>query len=132
MRSSTRAEDLIKRPEITIEHLQEIMPEMSQFNSEVLQEAVTQLKYQGYINKQQEEVNKFIKFEEKELPNDLNYDNIRGLSNEAKQRLKEVNPLNIGQASRISGVNPADISVLLVYLEQRKRGMADAGSKSKN
>ncbi|NLM20881.1 MAG: tRNA uridine-5-carboxymethylaminomethyl(34) synthesis enzyme MnmG [Peptococcaceae bacterium] len=132
LRSSIRAENLIKRPEITVEHLQKLIPEMCQYNSEVLQEAVIQLKYQGYIDKQKEEVEKFIKLEEKELPADLNYDKIRGLSNEAKQRLKEVNPLNIGQASRISGVNPTDISVLLIYLEQRKRGMADAGSRSTN
>jgi len=130
LRSSIRAEELLKRPEFTVRHLQELIPEINNYEREILEEAAIQIKYKGYIDKQQEEVEKFIKLEEQELPADLDYDKIRGLSNEAKQRLKDVNPQNVGQASRISGVNPADISVLLIYLEQRKRGMADARSES--
>jgi tRNA uridine 5-carboxymethylaminomethyl modification enzyme len=72
--------------------------------------------------KQQEEVNRFIRLEEKVLDKEIRFNDIKGLSNEAKQRLAEVQPSNVGQASRISGVTPADISVILIYLEQRRRG----------
>lgn len=125
LKSGTKAEELLRRPEVTFEHMFELIPEMYNYEFEVLEEASIQLKYQGYIAKQQEEVDRFIKLEEKVLPPDLDYGRIRGLSNEAKQRLQEVRPVNVGQASRISGVNPADISVLLVYLEQRRRNSPD-------
>lgn len=125
LRSGIKAEDLIKRPEVLPEHMVDIMPELKDYSREVIEEASINIKYQGYIQKQQEEVERFIKMEEKIIPTGLNYDEIRGLSNEARQRLKEVSPVSIGQASRISGVNPADISVLLIYLEQRRRSRAD-------
>lgn len=125
LRSGIKAEELVKRPEITIEHMFGFMPELHAFELEALEEASIQLKYEGYIDKQLAEVERFIKLEEKALPGNLEYGEIRGLSNEAKQRLKEVRPMNVGQASRISGVNPADISVLLIYLEQRKRSLTD-------
>lgn len=126
LRSGIKAEELVKRPEITIEHLFELMPEMRTYEYEALEEASIQVKFEGYIHKQTAEVERFSKLEEKELSSDLDYGQIRGLSNEAKQRLLEVRPSNVGQASRISGVNPADISVLLIYLEQRRRCPADA------
>ncbi|MGI5902382.1 MAG: tRNA uridine-5-carboxymethylaminomethyl(34) synthesis enzyme MnmG [Desulfitobacteriia bacterium] len=121
LRRGAKAEDLIKRPEIKPEHIYELIPEMEPYDLEVLEQAAIQVKYQGYIDKQKEEVKQFLKLEGKELPQDLDYDSIHGLSNEAKQRLSEVRPLNVGQASRISGVNPTDISVILIYLEQRRR-----------
>lgn len=121
LKTGVKAEDLVKRPEITSEHLLELIPRLSHYAFEDLEEAVIQIKYKGYIDKQQEEVERFNRLEEKLLPPDLDYDEILGLSNEARQRLKEVCPVNVGQASRISGVNPADISVLLIYLEQRRR-----------
>ncbi len=127
LRSAAKAGELIKRPEFRIEHLYQLIPEMNDYNNEVLEQASIQLKYKGYIEKQLDEVRRFIKLEEKMLPFDLDYEQIRGLSNEAQQRLKEVHPINAGQASRISGVNPADISVILIYLEQRRRSMGDAG-----
>ncbi len=123
LRRGVRAEDLIKRPEFSIEHIIKLLPEMSAYSLSILEEAAIQLKYKGYIDKQQEEVENFMRLEEKNLPADLDYDQIRRLSNEAKQRLKEVHPTSVGQASRISGVNPADISVILIYLEQRKRSI---------
>jgi len=125
LKSGLKADELVKRPEVTTEHLFVIFPELTAYSFDVVEEATIQLKYQGYIEKQLEEVERFIKLEEKTLPIDLNYDEIRGLSNEAKQRLREVGPANVGQASRISGVNPADISVILIYLEQKRRSTAD-------
>jgi len=127
LKSGVKAEDLLKRPEIHPEHLFGVLPALKDYDQTVLEEATTQIKYQGYIKRQQEEVERFIKMEEKELPTDIDYSQIRGLSNEAKQRLQEVRPVNVGQASRISGVNPTDISVLLLYLEQRRRVTANAG-----
>lgn len=127
LKSGLKAEELVKRPEITTEHLFSIFPDLSAYSFDMVEEAAIQLKYQGYIDKQQEEIERFIKLEEKILPDNLNYDEIRGLSNEAKQRLREVRPVNVGQASRISGVNPADISVILIYIEQKRRGSIDAG-----
>ncbi|HHV63998.1 MAG TPA: tRNA uridine-5-carboxymethylaminomethyl(34) synthesis enzyme MnmG [Peptococcaceae bacterium] len=128
LKSGAKAEELIKRPEITIENILELLPEMANYDYDILEEAVVKLKYSGYIAKQEEEVKRFINMEEKLLPPDIDYHTIRGLSNEAKERLTEVQPRNIGQASRINGVNPTDISVLLVYLEQRRRNSIDGGT----
>ncbi|WP_368294642.1 tRNA uridine-5-carboxymethylaminomethyl(34) synthesis enzyme MnmG [Dehalobacter sp. TBBPA1] len=125
LRSGIKAEELVKRPEIIPDLLPRFMPEMGTYDAEVLEEASIQIKYEGYIQKQQEEVNRFIKLEEKVLPVNLDYLKIKGLSNEARQRLNGVQPINVGQASRISGVSPADISVLLIYLEQRRRNISD-------
>ena len=85
---------------------------------EVAEQVEIQVKYEGYISKQLEQVEKMRRMEEKRIPEKLDYDAIGGLATEAKQKLKQVRPLSIGQASRISGVNPADVSILLVYIEQ--------------
>lgn len=127
LKSGSKAADLVRRPEIIPEHMFEIMPELHRYAPEILDETITQLKFEGYIKKQQEEVERFIRLEEKGIPADLDYTQIRGLSNEAKQRLNEVKPTNIGQASRISGVNPADISVILIFLEQKRRSRIAGG-----
>lgn len=121
LRSGIKAIDLIRRPEIKVKHLLNLIPDLSVYENEVLEEAETEIKYQGYIEKQLQEVERFIRLEEKIIPSQIDYNDIRGLSNEARQRLKEVNPVSVGQASRISGVNPADISVLLIHLEQKRR-----------
>ena len=122
LRSGVSAADLLKRPEITLSHLKEFLPASSDWDDEILEEAEIELKYDGYIGKQVQEIERFAKLEERGLPPSLLYEDIRGLSTEGRQRLIEVQPSNIGQASRITGVTPADISVLLVYLEQRRRG----------
>jgi tRNA uridine 5-carboxymethylaminomethyl modification enzyme len=80
-----------------------------------------QIKYEGYIAKQMAQIAQFKKLEGKKLPEDLDYNNIRSLSNEAKQKLNNIRPESVGQASRISGVSPSDINVLLIYLEQLRR-----------
>jgi len=121
-RGGIRAEDLIRRPEIFLSHLVKLLPELEAFDLEVLEEAEIETKYAGYIEKQWADIEKFSKLEARRLANILNYEEIRGLSTEGRQRLMEVQPQNLGQASRITGVSPADISVLLVSLEQQRRG----------
>lgn len=121
VRGGISANDLIRRPEISLKRLTELLPELKSFDPEVLEEAEIEAKYAGYIDKQLIEIEKFSKLEERILPSGFSYEEIRGLSTEGKQRLTEVNPLNLGQASRITGVSPADISVLLVSLEQKRR-----------
>ncbi|HZJ84457.1 MAG TPA: tRNA uridine-5-carboxymethylaminomethyl(34) synthesis enzyme MnmG [Syntrophomonadaceae bacterium] len=111
---------LLRRPEITVSHLVEegiITTE----NPSILEQLNIQSKYEGYIKKQEEQVKRFEKMENKKLPQDINYDEIQSLSNESKQKLNQVRPTSIGQASRLFGVNPADINVLLIYLEKEKR-----------
>lgn len=120
-RGGISAFDLIRRPEISYSHLAKLMPELNDFDLEVLEEAQIEAKYAGYIDKQMLEIQRISKLEARILPKDINYLEISGLSTEGKQRLLEVLPQNLGQASRITGVSPADISVLLVSLEQRNR-----------
>jgi len=90
-------------------------------DSQSAEEVEILVKYSGYIERQNKQVEQFKKLEAKKLPKDINYDEISGLRLEARQKLNKLKPLSIGQASRISGVSPADISVLLVYLEQSTR-----------
>ena len=109
--------DLVKRSELTYKGLAEIDDERPELDEQVQKEVEIELKYEGYIKLQQEQVDKFKKLEEKILPEDINYEDIKGLRLEARQKLNKIKPNSIGQASRISGVSPADITVLLIYLE---------------
>lgn len=113
--------ELLKRPEITYASLAEIDENMPDLDDQEAEEVEILIKYEGYIKKQLMQIEQFKKLEGKRLPDDIDYKGIKGLSTEAQQKLSEVRPSNIGQASRISGVSPADISVLLVYLEQLRR-----------
>ena len=112
--------DLLKRTEIKYEDLKEIDDEIGKISREEAEEAEIQVKYAGYIKLQEAQVEKFKKLESKKLSSDINYEEIKGLRLEARQKLNKIKPESVGQASRISGVSPADISVLLIYLEQRK------------
>ena len=113
--------DLLRRPELSIHDYVKwgILPPT--LASEVLEQLELQSKYEGYIRKQEEQVLRFERMENKALPSDLNYDKVYGLANEARARLKELKPLSVGQASRLAGVNPADINILLIHLEKIKR-----------
>ncbi|MCQ1531676.1 tRNA uridine-5-carboxymethylaminomethyl(34) synthesis enzyme MnmG [Lutispora saccharofermentans] len=113
--------ELIKRPEITYDSLAQLDEDMPGLTDEEAEELEILIKYEGYIKKQLIQIEQFKKLEGKRLQDDIDYKKIKGLSTEAMQKLSEIKPSNIGQASRISGVSPADISVLLVYLEQIKR-----------
>ena len=112
--------ELLKRPEVTYFNLGEIDDEFSSLSREAGEQVETQIKYEGYIKKQLSQVEQFKKLENKKLKS-IDYMNIKGLSIEAQQKLNEIKPDNLGQASRISGVSPADISVLMVYIEQMRR-----------
>ena len=111
--------DIIKRPEMNYEIMAEIDPERPELSHDVTEQAEIKLKYEGYIEKQKIQINQFKKLENKKLPEDIDYDEIYGLRIEARQKLSKIRPLSLGQASRISGVSPADISVLVIWLESK-------------
>ncbi|MCI9017023.1 MAG: tRNA uridine-5-carboxymethylaminomethyl(34) synthesis enzyme MnmG [Clostridia bacterium] len=113
--------DLLKRTEITYEMLNLIDEERPDLTRQEKEQVQIQIKYEGYIKMQNAQVDKFKKLEKKRLPEEIDYSTLKGLSLEARQKLNKFKPVSIGQASRISGISPADISVLLIYLEKEKR-----------
>ena len=114
--------DLIRRPELGYEKLAPIDPERPDLPSAVRESVEISIRYEGYIRRQKAQVEQFQRMESRRLPEDLDYEAISALRLEARQKLAKARPLNLGQASRISGVSPADITALMVYLENRKRG----------
>ena len=120
IKSGVRLSDLIKRPELDYFKLAEIDTERPELAYAVQEEVNIKIKYEGYIKQQMNQVNQFKKMENKLLPADIDYNEIKNLRIEAKQKLNAIRPASIGQASRITGVSPADITVLLIYLEQMK------------
>ena len=108
--------NLLKRPELTIENIKEFIP--LDYSKEVLEQVEIHNKYEGYINKALKDAEKMVDLDEKLIPDDIDYDKIHNLASEAKQKLKEIRPTSIGQALRISGVNPADISLIMIYLKK--------------
>lgn len=112
--------DIIKRPEITYDMLAPIDTERPELSDEVKEQVNIQIKYEGYIARQMKQVEAFKKLEAKKIPDNIDYDDVMGLRLEATQKFKAVRPVNIGQASRISGVSPADVNMLLVYLNGRR------------
>ena len=108
--------ELLKRPEVKINYLKEFID--LKINKEVLEEIEIETKYEGYIKKENKQAKKLIDLESKQIPKDINYDLVPNLASEAREKLKEIEPTTIAQATRISGVNPADISILMVYLRR--------------
>ena len=140
LKTGTSLAELICRPELSYDTIAEIdkdrescikqfMTEVSEIYGEfdssiltsVMEQVEIEVKYEGYILRQKSQVEKFKKMEKKQIPDDIDYDDVASLRIEARQKLKQFRPISLGQASRISGVSPADISVLLVYLEQLRR-----------
>ena len=121
LKSGTTLAELIRRPELTYEDIASIDPDRPDLPWDVKEQVEIHIKYDGYIRRQLRQVEQFKKLENKKIPENLDYDAVGSLRIEARQKLKQYQPINIGQASRISGVSPADISVLLVYLEQYTR-----------
>ena len=117
--NSARLADLLRRPQVTYEDIAPFDPDRPALPEAVTQEVEIQIKYAGYLARQEKQVEEFKKEESRLLPQDLDYNSIQGLRLEARQKLSEMRPMSIGQAGRISGVSPADIAVLLIYLEQR-------------
>ena len=117
----TKMSELLKRTELTYDMLEQIDPDRPELTRQEKEEVEIQIKYEGYIKLQEAQVEKFKKLETKLLPEDLDYETLKGISLEARQKLNKFKPHSIGQASRISGVSPADVSVLLVYMQQRNK-----------
>ncbi|HIV80268.1 MAG TPA: tRNA uridine-5-carboxymethylaminomethyl(34) synthesis enzyme MnmG [Candidatus Avanaerovorax faecigallinarum] len=113
--------ELLKRPEVTYENLSEVDSERTVLSYHTVSQLEVMIKYSGYIDKQMKQIEKFRKLEEKRLPENLDYLNLEGLRIEARQKLDAIRPVSVGQASRISGVSPADINVLLIHLEKMRR-----------
>lgn len=121
LKTGTTLAELIRRPELSYNDIYEIDKERVELPEEVIEQVEINIKYDGYIKRQQHQVDQFKKLEGKKIPENINYDDIPSLRIEARQKLKMFRPISVGQATRISGVSPADISVLLVYLEQLRR-----------
>lgn len=119
---------LLRRPEVTYEHIHSISPSAVELTEDMMEQVEIQVKYTGYIEKQLAQVERLRKMEKKRIPDDIVYDDIHGIATEAKQKLAKIRPISIGQASRISGVTPADISILLVHLEHYNKVLAVRGS----
>ena len=122
VKSSARLADLLRRPSVTYAMLAPFDPERPDLPAAVTEQVQIQLKYAGYLERQEKQVAEFQKAESRLLPANLDYDQLSGLRLEARQKLNAIRPLNVGQASRISGVSPADVAVLLIWLEQNAGG----------
>lgn len=118
LKDGIMALDLLRRPEMDYQSIIEILEEDIEVSAEVYEQIEIQTKYEGYIEKSLRQVDKMKRMEDKKIPHNIDYDAIHSLATEARVKLKEVKPLDLAQASRISGVNPADISILLIYIEQ--------------
>jgi tRNA uridine 5-carboxymethylaminomethyl modification enzyme len=121
LRSALTLADLLRRPEIEYDMLARFVPSVSELPPAVTEQVAIQVKYQGYIARQEAQAARFKKLETKPLASDLDYDTIGGLSTEVREKLKTVRPTSLGQASRISGMTPAAIAILDVYQEKRQR-----------
>lgn len=121
IKSGVKLSDLVKRPELDYEKVAPLDLDRPELPSDVREQVNIQIKYEGYIGQQLKQVEQFKKLESRKLPEDMDYQSIQGLRIEAKQKLDAIRPSSLGHASRITGVSPADISVLLIYLEQQKR-----------
>lgn len=129
LRSGIALAEILKRPELEYEDFTEVDIDRPDLPLDVIEQVMIELRYEGYITRQMRQVEQFKKLEKRLIPVDINYDDVYSLRLEAKQKLEQVRPISIGQASRISGVSPADISMLLVYLEQRNRSHKDESTE---
>lgn len=127
MTNGMDALSLLRRPEVTYKHIEQISPSPFDLSEEMKEQVEIQVKYAGYIEKQQIQVDRLSKMEKKIIPTDIIYDEVYGIATEARQKLAKIRPLTIGQASRISGVTPADISILLVHLKKYNKVVAARG-----
>ena len=125
LKTGSNLAELIKRPELCYDDLAEIDPDRRPLPEDVIEQININIKYDGYIKRQLHQVEQFKKLEGKKLEPNFDYNTVSGLRIEAMQKLNLYKPLSIGQASRISGVSPADISVLLVYMKQMNRETSD-------
>jgi tRNA uridine 5-carboxymethylaminomethyl modification enzyme len=125
LKTATSLAELICRPEFNYDNIADIDTGRTELPADVIEQVEITIRYEGYINRQERQVEQYKKLENKLIPSDIDYDDVSSLRLEARQKLKKFKPVNIGQASRIGGVNPADISVLLIYLDSIYRGNTD-------
>ncbi|MCR4399833.1 MAG: tRNA uridine-5-carboxymethylaminomethyl(34) synthesis enzyme MnmG, partial [Syntrophomonadaceae bacterium] len=128
LRATVSLWDLLRRPEVRIEDLRRLGLLEPWLEEEAAEQLEIQCKYEGYIAKQLEQVERFDRLEDRRIPAGLDYDAVPGLSNEGRLKLKRVRPESIGQAARLTGVSPADIDVLMIYLEKKRRRTDDTGT----
>ncbi len=114
--------ELLRRPDVDYRAVDILLPSEFKLSADVIHEVETEIKYEGYISRQLNEVERFKRMEERRIPYDLDYSKIPGLSSEAIEKLEKVRPISFGQASRISGVSPADISIVMIYMEEQRKG----------
>lgn len=124
LKTAASLAELIRRPELSYELLAEIDPDRPELPADTVEQININIKYDGYIKRQIKQVEQFKKLENKKIDENFDYDAVESLRNEARQKLKEFKPMSIGQASRISGVSPADISVLLIHMEQMRKSLS--------
>ena len=120
LKTGSNLAELIRRPELDYAAVEELDEERRELPADVIEQVNINIKYEGYITRQLKQVEQFKKLESKKIPEDMDYDQVKSLRIEAVQKLKLYRPVSIGQASRIAGVSPADVSVLLVYLESHR------------
>jgi tRNA uridine 5-carboxymethylaminomethyl modification enzyme len=121
LKTAVSLAELLSRPEMTYENLRGIDPDHCPVTDpEIAEEVEINIKYEGYIERQKKQVEQFNRLEGKKIPADIDYDDVTSLRLEARQKLKELRPASIGQASRMSGVTPADVAVLLIYLDKQR------------
>ena len=125
LKTSVTLAELIRRPELDYTVLKKLDPDRGTIPEDVAEQVNISIKYDGYIRRQLQQVKQFLRLEEKKIPSDIDYEKVNSLRIEARQKLSKIRPVSIGQASRISGVSPADISVLLVYLESHRKAIND-------
>ena len=128
--SGASLEELIRRPELSYDKLAPLDPNRPNLEAGIREQVDIQIKYEGYILRQKKQVEHFRKIENKKIPSSIDYDDVPSLRIEARQKLKKIRPENMGQASRILGVSPADLSVLLVYLDSGKYLQKEVKSES--
>ena len=121
LKTATTLAELIRRPELDYKKVASLDKQRKKLPEDVIEQVDINIKYSGYIERQKKQVKNFKKLENKRIPENFDYTDVKNLRIEAMQKLNLYQPVNIGQASRISGVSPADISVLLIYLEQQKQ-----------
>lgn len=125
IKNTQTLEELIRRPELGYDAVKEFDPERPELRRDIIEQVEIEIKYSGYIKKQNIQIGQFKKLEKRYLEKDLNYEEVQGLRNEAREKLIKIRPESIGQAARITGVSPADINVLLIYLERKRREQND-------
>ena len=125
IKNTQSLEELIRRPELGYDAVKELDPERPELRRDIIEQVEIEIKYSGYIKKQNIQISQFKKLEKRYLEKDLNYEEVQGLRNEAREKLTKIRPGSIGQAARITGVSPADINVLLIYLERKRREKND-------